>query len=194
MKKNYIKILIIIFILSIIFFVYQKNNKNQINSETKSITPQLIEDRELQNIPLSAELKEVKKEISAILKSEILLNGISGNYVLFSILNMSGSNDSIFNMTTKNTVYFPDPSLAYRIKIGDSKILYIAVDKIYLYKLGDKNFEELLGSKLMSNETYHSGDGDRNVVPIESHTEKNIKLQIFDNKNYKKIRELELNF
>ena len=178
MKKNYIKILIIIFILSIIFFVYQKNNKNQINSETKSITPQLIEDRELQNIPLSAELKEVKKEISAILKSEILLNGISGNYVLFSILNMSGSNDSIFNMTTKNTVYFPDPSLAYRIKIGDSKILYIAVDKIYLYKLGDKNFEELLGSKLMSNETYHSGDGDRNVVPIESHTEKNIKLQI----------------
>ena len=194
MKRNYIKILIIVFILFTIFFVYQKNNKNKINLETKLITPQLIEDRELENIPLSQELKEVKKEISNILKSEIFLKGISGNYVLFSILNMSGSNDSVFNIATKNTLYFPDSSLAYRIKINNSKILYIATNKIYLYELGDKNFRELLGSKLVGNETYHSGDGDRNVVPVESHTEKNIKLRIFDNKNYEKRRVLELTF
>ncbi len=194
MKKNYIKILIIIFILSTIFFVYQKNNKNQINSETKLITPQLIEDRELENISLSQELKEVKKEISNTLKSEIFLKGISGNYVLFSILNMSGSNDSIFNMSTKNTIYFPESDIAYAIKISSSTILYVGMNSVYLYKLGNSDFKELLESKLSNNETYHSGNGDRIVFPIESHTEKNIKLQVFDNKNYKKIKELKLNF
>lgn len=163
------------------------NNTPSVVSELRGIAPQFVDDKEIEGVPLPPSLKKVKETARSILIAQgpgseefyesLLLRAVGERYVLVAPPSMRpGCNEIIIDFLNKTSIS-GGGEYCYRTK---SATVYINYNKISYYKLGNSSFAILPQSELPKGETYHAGDQDIAIHPIETHTDKTMTISVFD--------------
>lgn len=171
----------------------------RLQANLQDITPYFIDSRSFDGKPLTSQEEKIKNDIIDILVfkepenreyySRLWPRAIGKRYVLVAQPSASSYYDILIDSQTGETSFLKNaagyiihylPLERPRPTEGRQAVLYVGYQDLYTYTLDQASFVLVPGSKLSGNEAYHSGRGDFNLLPEETHTDDSIIISVFD--------------
>jgi hypothetical protein len=172
-------------VLSALLFVWsEKRSQNDIDQHTVRMRvprAQFVDDKELNSVPLSPVIRQVKAALARSLGedvSRIRIRAIAAQTILVSIMTTTGWNDILIDTASGKRTFVSTGGI-YSIMLGDT-ILYVDRTIIQYYRLGQESFFILPGSQLSGTETYMSTVGNIVDLPSLTDTEGMITISVYD--------------
>lgn len=161
----------------------------QLQVDLQTATPHFVEATKADAQTLTLSEQKIKDDVTALFiagqpdssdyYSQLWLDAIGKRYVLISQLSVRGSHDEILDSQTGKVTPIPG-EVRFYLAPDKNIALYIDYQAIYIYALDQQSFVLVPDSKLLENETYHSGLSDAFLVPKQTHTKDSVTISVFD--------------